>query len=187
MVQSLASSEFTAQEYTGALQNRRGEPEQRMSGMNKKNVFVGAAFVAALATLGAAQSALQRAAAAQGKGAAGAALRSRPDVAEAAAEPLAARQRHRRRRRQARPHLHRSSRRRDARPQGDLRAAESADVGVLPPAPPVLVFDARRQSRQIVGRPRPGLRVAGVEPRHHARQQGQRLASAATAATTATS
>jgi len=40
-----------------------------MSGMNKKNVFVGAAFVAALATLGAAQSALQRAAAAQGKGA----------------------------------------------------------------------------------------------------------------------
>src|SRR5690349_11725579 len=40
-----------------------------MSGMSKKNLFVGATFVAALATLGAAQSMLQKAAAAQAKSA----------------------------------------------------------------------------------------------------------------------
>src|SRR4051812_28708490 len=38
-----------------------------MRGMNKRNLVVGATFVAALATLGAAQSALQKAAAAQAK------------------------------------------------------------------------------------------------------------------------
>src|ERR1043165_5017168 len=39
-----------------------------MSGMRKKNVWVGAAFVAVLAALGVAQSALQHAVAADGKG-----------------------------------------------------------------------------------------------------------------------
>src|SRR3954468_12547555 len=40
---------------------------QNMRGMSKRNLFVGATFVAVLATLGVAQSVLQRASAAQGK------------------------------------------------------------------------------------------------------------------------
>ena len=42
-------------------------------------------------------------------------------------------------------------------------------------APPVLEFDPGRQPRAALGRPGPGLRVAGVEPRHPRRLQGQRL------------
>ena len=33
-----------------------------------------------------------------------------------------------------------------------------------------------RQPREVVGRPGPGLRLAGQQPRHHRRSQGQRLA-----------
>ena len=54
--------------YTDALHYELGESRRlRMRGMSKKNLVVGAAFVGVLASLGVAQSVMEKAAAAQGK------------------------------------------------------------------------------------------------------------------------
>ena len=57
----------------------------------KRNVAIGTGLLALLVALGLTQSMLQRSAGRAGQGRrAGAAVRSRPDVAEAAAQPLGA-------------------------------------------------------------------------------------------------
>ena len=107
---------------------------------------------------------------------AGAEVRGRSALAEAAAEPLAARLDDRRLGRRARPRL-------DHPPQlGDAATTNERGAELSPPtgeccagAPPVLEFDPAGNLVQLLGRPGRGLRVAGVEPRHHRRPQGQRL------------
>ena len=65
---------------------------------------------------------------------------------------------------------------------GSLEAGETARRPPTPPtaqccapAPPVLEFDQAGQSDRTLGRPGPGLRLAGFEPRHHGRLQRQRV------------
>ena len=146
--------------------------------MSKRNLWWARPSSRAARALGVAQSVLEEAADAQAKAArAGAAVRSRPDVAQAAAQSLAARQRDRRRRRHAGSRLHHPSRRRRRSIRKEIyAAAESADVANA--ASPRRRFSSSIRTAicvQGVGRPGPGLRVARLEPRHHARLQGQRL------------
>src|SRR4051812_36818997 len=110
------SNEFTAWEYTYALQVGR-KPEENDERQEQEEPDRGCGVRGGARD---ARSGRERAAAC-GRGAGekrreSAALRSRSDVAEAAAESLAARQRHRRRRRQGRSRLHHPPRRGDARP-----------------------------------------------------------------------
>ena len=101
------------------------------------------------------------------------AVRSRSALAQAAAQPLAARHDHRRLGRRVRSCLDHPSRRGDAacqraraRPQGRrVLHGGPAGAGIRPGGQP----GAR------LGRPRPGLRMAGIESRHPRRLQGQRL------------
>ena len=95
---------------------------------------------------------------------AGAALRGRSVLAQADAEPLGARQRHRRLGRRAGQRLDRAPQLGDARRDREGARAEgrrmlcgrAADPGVRQAG----------QSRPALGRPGSGLRLAGVEPRH---------------------
>ena len=105
----------------------------------------------------------------------GADLRSRSVMAKAVAESLGARLDDRPVRGRQGPRLdHSSAANRRRQLQG--RDVQSPPIGTCcTPAPPVLEFDQAGNLVGALGRPRPGLRVAGVEPRHHGRSQGQRL------------
>ncbi len=62
-----------------------------------------------------------------------------------------------------------------ARSQGNLRDGESARGGMLHSGAAGARVRSGRQSDRKLGRPRPRLRVAGFESRHHGRLQRQRL------------
>ena len=69
--------------------------------------------------------------------------------------------------------IHRGAR---SKRKEDLRRGQSARrAECCSPAPPVLEFDEEGNLIGHWGGPRPGLRLAGVEPRHHGRLQRQRL------------
>ena len=93
---------------------------------------------------------------AQGRSVEGPDLRGRSAVAEAAAQPLAARLDDRRLGRRAGQRLDHPSRRRRPAQQRARRGAQSADRRVLPPAPPVLVFDPEGNLVRSWGGPGPG-------------------------------
>ena len=83
---------------------------------------------------------------------------------------------HRRRRGLPGSRLDHSSRRGHAGSTKERGALATPPAGeCCAAAPPVLEFDQAGNLLQPLGRPGQGLRVAGVEPRHHRRRQGQRL------------
>ena len=115
-------------------------------------------------------SVAQRAVAAGGQRAgaergAGAALRGRPVLAQAAAEPLAARQRHRRLGRRAGSGVDRPPRL-GTRSSNNEKALELKAGDCCAGAPGGARLRPPGQSGQALGRAGTGLRLAGVEPRH---------------------
>ena len=145
----------------------------------------GATFLAVLVTLGLTARALDQAAT-QARHRAGAEVRSRSDVAQAAPEQLGDGHDDRRRDRRTGSRVDRASR--DTLSATEVAAAQNPPTGTCcKRAPPILEFDAGRHAAAIVGRPGAGLRVAGVESRprrrsqrHHldGRQRRRRLAGA---------
>ncbi len=107
---------------------------------------------------------------------AGAAIRSRSDVAQTAAEPLGARERHRRRRstRRITSGSFTAARARST-PRKSTRRPNRRSAECCIPAPPVIEFDQQGNVVHAWGGPGRGLRVAGVQPRHHHRLQRHRL------------
>ena len=141
----------------------------------KRKVLIGTAFLALLGALLVAQGVLGRGGDRPGAGqAAGAAVRGRSVLAEAAAESLAARQR---RSASASTRRTTSGSSTAARPtlNNENAASSSRSAECCQAAPPVLVFDKSGQRRPQLGRAGPGLRLAGVEPRHLRRSHRQRL------------
>ena len=106
---------------------------------------------------------------------AGAALRSRSAVAQAPAQPLAVRLDDRRVGRRGGQRLDHPSRRRRAARQRKGTRTESADRRVLPHGAADTRVRSGRQPGALLGRPGPGLRVAGRRTRRARRLQGQRL------------
>ena len=158
-----------------------------------------AAFVSVLLAVLALSGSGRSPVAAQGAGDAGADLRGRSVLAEAAAQSLGDRLHDRplggragqrlddpsteygRRQFQGRRH-HGRRRERPRRRSAAGRRAERADIRadadrqVLQGGAAGACLRSGRQSGEVVGRAGPGLRLAGQQPRHHRRSSRQRLA-----------
>ena len=136
----------------------------------------GAMLLAACLALGIGSVVLDRVGRVKAAGVHGAALRSRSDVAEAAAEPLGARQRRsacRSMRRITSGSFIAPARSKPKETYADARTRRRREC--CAPAPPVLEFDEAGNLVGHWGGPGAGLRLAGFEPRHHGRLQRQRL------------
>ena len=142
----------------------------------KRNAAVAAGFVIVTAALGhrLARARSPRGGAGRRRRRAGAALRGRSAVAQAAAEPLDPRPDDRRVGRCAGSRLDHSSRRL-ARARRGARDDHPADGAVLRAGAAGPRVRRGRQPDRPLGRARPGLRLARLESRHHRRLQRQRL------------